>query len=192
MWRAEFFVILDCFLPFYPPNNPKNQNFEKLKKNPENIIILQMCTIKDNQIMYGFWDIEHGRDFFVILDHFLPIYPLKTWKIKVLKKWKKHLEILSFYTSLTEIMIICYTVPDMAHNKCNCFFHFGLFFCPFTSLTAQKIKIFKKWKNPLEISSFYTCVPKIIIICYTVPEIWCMTDVYSYFSFWAIFYPFTP
>ena len=28
-----FFVILDCFLPFYFPNKPKNQKFEKLKKN---------------------------------------------------------------------------------------------------------------------------------------------------------------
>ena len=28
-----FFVILDCFLPFYLPNKPKNQKFEKLKKN---------------------------------------------------------------------------------------------------------------------------------------------------------------
>ena len=32
-WRTQFFVILDCFLPLYPPNNPKNQNFEKMKKN---------------------------------------------------------------------------------------------------------------------------------------------------------------
>ena len=27
------FVILDHFLPFYQPNNPENQNFEKMKKN---------------------------------------------------------------------------------------------------------------------------------------------------------------
>ena len=30
--QTEFFVILDHFLPFYPLNNLKNQNFEKLKK----------------------------------------------------------------------------------------------------------------------------------------------------------------
>ena len=29
VWRTEFFVILDHFLPFYPTNNPKNQNFQK-------------------------------------------------------------------------------------------------------------------------------------------------------------------
>ena len=34
-WEAqqtEFFVILGHFLPFYRTNNPKNQNFEKIKK----------------------------------------------------------------------------------------------------------------------------------------------------------------
>ena len=41
------------FLPFYPPNNPKNQNFEKMKKIPGDIIILHMCTINDNHMMYG-------------------------------------------------------------------------------------------------------------------------------------------
>ena len=35
-----FFVILDQFLLFYHPNNPKNQNFEKMKKMPRDIIIL--------------------------------------------------------------------------------------------------------------------------------------------------------
>ena len=31
-YNTEFFVLLDCFLPFNPPNNPENQNFEKMKK----------------------------------------------------------------------------------------------------------------------------------------------------------------
>ena len=39
------FCHFGLFLPFYPPNNPKNQNFEKLKKMPAIIIILHMCTI---------------------------------------------------------------------------------------------------------------------------------------------------
>ena len=54
--QTEFFVILGHFLPFYLPDNPENQNFEKLKtktkqKTPEYIIILQICTINDNHIM---------------------------------------------------------------------------------------------------------------------------------------------
>ena len=68
---------------------------------------------------------------------------------------------------------------DMVRDRCN-YFSFWAIFCPFTPLTAQKIKILKKWKKHLEISSFYTSVPKIMIICYTVPEIWCMTDVITF------------
>ena len=34
MQLTEFFVILDHFLPSYPLNNPKNQNFEKNEKIP--------------------------------------------------------------------------------------------------------------------------------------------------------------
>ena len=41
-WQArqtEVFVILGYFLLFYPTNNPENQNFEKMKKAPGDIII---------------------------------------------------------------------------------------------------------------------------------------------------------
>ena len=59
-------------LPFYPLNNPKNQNFEKMKKPTGDIIILHLCTINDNHMMDGSWDIKHdGQNFFVILNHFL-------------------------------------------------------------------------------------------------------------------------
>ena len=53
MQQTEFFVIMDRFLPFYPPMDPENQNFEKMKKTLEDIIILQMCTINDSHMMYG-------------------------------------------------------------------------------------------------------------------------------------------
>ena len=40
IWSVtELFVILGHFLPFYPPNKPENQNFEKMKKTPGDIII---------------------------------------------------------------------------------------------------------------------------------------------------------
>ena len=42
----------------------------------------------------------------------------------------------------------------------------------------------------MEISSFYTGAPKIMIIWYTVSKIWSMTDVIV--SFWDTFCPFTP
>ena len=49
----RFFVTLDHFLPLYLPKNLKNQNFEKLKKMSGGIIILHMCVINDNHMMYG-------------------------------------------------------------------------------------------------------------------------------------------
>ena len=47
--QAEFFVILDRFLPFYPPMDLKNQNFEKMKKPPGDIITLHRCN-KSSQV----------------------------------------------------------------------------------------------------------------------------------------------
>ena len=42
------FLSIDQFLPFYPPNNLENQNFEKMTKKPGDIIMLHMCTINEN------------------------------------------------------------------------------------------------------------------------------------------------
>ena len=103
--------------------------------------------------------------------------PLTTQKIKILKNWKKtpgDIIILHKCTKNHDHMLYCSW--DMVHDRCNCYFSFWAIFCPFTPLTTQKIKISKKWKKHLEISSFYTCVPKIMITWCTVPEIWCVTD----------------
>ena len=139
------------FGPFFalytpsPPNNPKNQNFQKLKKHPRDIIILHKCTINDNHIIYGSWDINCNRPiFFVILGHFLPFYPppLTAPKMKLSKKWKKQLEISSFYASVSKPMVIHYTVPEIwGVTDVIVIFHFRLTFFTFTPLTAQKIKI---------------------------------------------------
>ena len=70
IWSAKD-RIFSHFEPFFalfthhPLNNSKNQNFEKLKKNPTDIIILHKCTIKDNHMIYGFWDINCNRQTFL-------------------------------------------------------------------------------------------------------------------------------
>ena len=172
IWSAktEFFVILDCLLPFYPSNNPKNQNFEKMKTHPGDIITLHMCTINDNHMMYGSWDIEcDGQNFLSFSTVFCSFTLLTTQKIIILKKWKKHLEIISLLNKCTiNDSHMMYGSWDMKRDRCNCYFSFWAIFCLFTPLTTQKIKILKKWKKHLEISSFETSVPKIMIICYTV------------------------
>ena len=78
--------------------DPENQNFEKMKKPPEDII-LQMCTINDSHMMYSSSDVECNRQnvlsFWTIS---CPFTYLTTQKIKIQKKYKKHVDILSFYT----------------------------------------------------------------------------------------------
>ena len=87
----NFLSFWNIFCPFIPPNNLKNQNL-KNKKTPRDII-LHMCTINDNHMIYGSSDIEHDRQNFLSPPH--PNNPKKT---KFQKKIEKCLEILSFYT----------------------------------------------------------------------------------------------
>ena len=49
--------------------------------------------------------------------------------------------------------------------------------------------ILKNEENHQEISLFYTCVPQILMIWSTFPEIWSMTD--WNWQFWVVFCPFT-
>ena len=41
--RTKFFVILGHFFPFDPPNNPKNQNFENIKKRQDILSFTLVC-----------------------------------------------------------------------------------------------------------------------------------------------------
>ena len=103
------------------------------------------------------------------MGYFCPFTTLTARKIKILKNWKKTLGdiiILLKCTKNHDHMLYCFW--DMVRDGCN-YFSFWDIFCPFTTLTVRKIKILKNWKKPLEISSFYTSVPKIMIICCTVP-----------------------
>ena len=72
-------------MPFY---NPENQNFEKMKKKkiPGYIIILLMCIINDNRIIYGPWDDK--RDW-----QFLSFYPTNNPNNQNFERMKKSLEI---------------------------------------------------------------------------------------------------
>ena len=49
--RVFYHFVL--FFALLPPNNPQNQNFDKMKKPPGDIIILQIHTINYNHMMYG-------------------------------------------------------------------------------------------------------------------------------------------
>ena len=112
-----------------------------------------MCTTYSNRIMYGSWDMESdGHNFLSFWTIFCFFTPLKSRKIKILKKRNKLLEILSFYTSVPKIMIICYTVPEIWRvMDVIVIFHFELFF----ALLPRKSKFQKnEKKNPLRYYHF--------------------------------------
>ena len=89
--QTEFFVILDYFLPFYLLKT-QGKFFLKKKKTTTTPgdVILHMCTINENHMMHGSWDMECNKQFFFFIScHFTP---LTTWKIKILKIfWRYHL-----------------------------------------------------------------------------------------------------
>ena len=64
----------------------------------------------------------------------------------------------------------------------------GHFFFALLPPKNPKNQNFGKWKNLLEISSFYKCVPKITIMWRTVPEIWVRQT--EFFSILGHFLPF--
>ena len=70
---------------------------------------------------------------------------------------------------------IMYGSWDMEHNGHN-FLSFWTIFCPFTTLTTQKIKILKKGKKPWRYYHFTHVFDK-----------W-----QKFLSFWTLFHPLTP
>ena len=154
IWSAmdRVFCHFGLFFSLLPE---KVKILKKWKKRPcICIIILHMCIINDNHIMYSSWDMEgDGQNFLSFWTVFCPFTPPNNPKTKIFGKLKKMLGdiiILHKYTKNHEYMLYCSL--DMAHTGCNCYFSFQAIFFPFTSLTtAQKIKIKNKKKMPGDI-----------------------------------------
>ena len=99
IWSATdiIFCYSRPFLPFYLSVDPKNQNFLKYRRKHLKILSFynhkwQSCDV---------WFLRYGvqqTNVFVILDHFLPFYPLTTQKGKNYKRRRNELEILLLYT----------------------------------------------------------------------------------------------
>ena len=144
-WQTYFFVILDHFLHFYPLTTQKIKILIKMIKLPGDMIIFHMCTINDIHMMYGFWDMKcDEQNFLSFWTIFFPFYPPNNPKNPNFEELKKKktpgdIIILQKCTKNHDQMLHCSF--DMANNKYNYYFSFWAIFCPFNSLTAQKIKI---------------------------------------------------
>ena len=139
-----YFSFWAIFCPFTPVTARRYHHFTQVYQKSRSYDILFL--------RYGKW---HMQLLVFMLGYFSPVYPTPSspslptaQKIKIKKNWKKYLDTSLFYTSVPKIMIICYTVPEIWHvMDAIVTFHFGLFFCPFTSVTAWKMKILEKEKN---------------------------------------------
>ena len=125
-------------------------------------------------LRYGVWwnEIFNFGSFFALLPHL---------KLKKPRFWKdgKNCWIIasyftsyfsSFYTCVPKMMIIWCMLLELQSETGRIFVILG-HFLPFYS-PNNPVKIFKKWKKHLDVSSFYTCVSKIIIMWCMLPEIW--------------------
>ena len=116
---------LDYFLPFWSPNNPENQTFEKMKKTCGAIIILH-STINENHMMYGSWDMEHDRqNCFSFWTIFCPYFTsLITQKTKILKKLKntwRYYHFTQVYHKYAQSCDVCFLRYEVGQTE---FIHF--------------------------------------------------------------------
>ena len=136
VWSAtnNFLSFWTVFCPFTSPKDLENENFEKTRKKPGEIIILHMCTINDNHMIYGSWDMErHRQNLLSFWTVFCPFTPLTTRRIKILKKMRKtpgDIIILHKWNKNYDHILHCSW--DTTCNGCNFYFSFWAISCPFT------------------------------------------------------------
>ena len=137
----NFLSFWTIFCNFTPLKTWKIKILKKWEKIPGNII-LHMCTINDNHMMYGSWGMKQdGQNVLSFWTVFCPFNPLTTRKIKILKKWEKTQEnIIILHMCTINDNHIMYGSWDMKQDGQN-FLSFWTVFCPFTPLTTRKIKI---------------------------------------------------
>ena len=108
------------------------------------------------------------------------------------QQWSSSVKTASSLNTLTHSTIIWCMVPEIWSATDRIFCHSEPFLALLPYYQFKKSKWNKKWKKKsLEISSFYSNVPKFMTICYTIPEIWHVMDVINIFHF-ELFFAFIP
>ena len=193
------FWVISC--PFSPPLLPLTAQImnisKKMKKSPGDTIILQKCTKNHDHMLYCSWDMAHdvSNCCFSFWEIFCPFNPRpfslpNSPKNESLKKWKISEDIIILHNCTKNYDYRLYCFWDMVCDGYNCYFSFWAI-SALLPPNSPKNKKWKKWKNHLEISSFYTSVPKIMIICYTICEIWHVTYAILIFHF-GLFFALSP
>ena len=127
------------------------------------------------------------------MDYFLPFYHPPTPQLHPLPIGPRKSKFLHKCTKNHDHMLYCSL--DKACNGFNCYFSFWAFFFFFTLLLPKqpkKLKCRKSEKKPWRYHHFTTVYQDCTkIICYSVPETWCMTDViiFHFGPFFALLLP---
>ena len=133
MWKNKI-GNYGSFFALLTPKNQKNQNFVKMKKIAGNIIIIHICTKNNNDIRYGFWDMEWVRhnflSFWVI---FCPLTPPNNPENQ--------------NDMCTKIKIIWCRLPEIWSETAIIFWHFGPFFLFYANDWPPKLKFGKNVKK---------------------------------------------
>ena len=126
--QTDFFINLGHTLPFYSPDDPENQNFEKI---PGGVIILHMCILNYNHMMYGSWAMEcEGQTFLSFWTIFCSFTNNpKNENFEKMKKTPGDIIILHKCTMNNNHMM--HGSCDMKRDRQN-FLSFWDIFCPFT------------------------------------------------------------
>ena len=147
MRRTKIFVILCYFLPFYPTT--WKIKILTLNKVPGDIIILHICTINDNHMMYHSWDMECDRhNFLSFWTVFCPFTPAMDPEKQNFHKNGKNTWRYYYFINInsSHMMYGSSNMECIEHN----FLSFSNVSCSFTPLWTQKIKIFKKIEKTTE------------------------------------------
>ena len=104
---------------FYPTNNPKNRNFEKMKKTLGDIIILHKYSKNPDHTLCCSWDMVHDRCccYFSFRAIFCPFTPPITQQIKIFKKMKKTSADIILHMCTKNYDQMMKVSWDMVHNR---------------------------------------------------------------------------
>ena len=114
-------------------------------------------------------EIGDFRSFFALL--LLPFYPHNSPKNENFKKMKRAPGDITSHMCTKNHMLVILFLRYGTWQMYLLFFILGYFLAFYPLTCSKKQKFQKNWKRHLEISSFCTSAPKLMVICYTVSEI---------------------
>ena len=163
--RQNFLSFWTIFCPFTPLTTQKLKFLKKWKRPWR---YYHFIHVHNKWQSNDLWFLRCGlqwTEIFVIWEHLWHFYPPKNWKIKHFfffrKNWKKTLgDIITLHMRTIHENHMTYGSWYMERTGHN-FLWFWTILCPFTPLTTQKIKTFKKGKKPWRYDAIILHMPLI-------------------------------